>query len=1239
MNVYLARRATYDDFMAAPFRPLTPYIEGDRTLFFGREREVHELTDRLLGEKSGTVLVGEVGIGKTSLVRAGLLPALESRRVGAQYLDASEAARAQIHLRAGGGVLVVDDVGAALDNGPRQEALLALLRQAGAIDNVRILFVVDDDDLWRFEALEAKVGRVGGRYRLERLEESMVAEVLERTVLAGGAYFEAGLSLVIAADLARASAGPVSPSEAQLVASSVLALRLNTAAAYRGSGGAEVIGWRFFDRACKLAGRGAARVLAEVAAQSSRTVASSEAIADASGLHGVDAARVAAVLERENLMHHADGGYVLSSEWLRPRARAYTGEVRGRRVAAKLLLRRKLDGKGLLSPRQVREVRRFAGTLDDDEEALTKRSVRLAALVGGVILALPVVAAVALYSSYARSYYFDAGDAPGTPVVVRLGKPQMTLGMLPHHPPFGGLIADTGFQRAAVKQSLPGPAALSDDGAWLRRLAQALEPLPRGISALILDGDLQPLQAAYQEAASRAAVVEAVGAVGRGSPAELELLGKALSDPSEELRRRAVGAAAALSRRGAASSPLLEQALGDASSSVRGLAVLEIAQLGDEQAAPLLAAALSRTTDPLVRKSALEAIAAQVARTPAAAAALGRAMLGQARGEAAPLLSRLLDGTGPSAQAAEDALVAVAVDAKAPEEARLEALRMLRTRPSTPAALSTVAGSPRLMAAVMPLNARANPAAAQQQVTDAMKGPVPLRVAAAATIGLLPRNADTPKLLKILGNDAAVEVRAEAARALPALGREALPLLMKEAKSGGAEVERAAVEAMAAQAAKLGPSAAVQALETVARTSPRPSTRLSAVTALGRLVDSKASLVSGALGRLLRDKVPEVRAAAASALGDVLGHKSDKPDAARDAISALRSATRDTDATARRRAAEALGRAQPAAAAAAAKALGGFVGDADSSVRLAAALSLGSLGPSARGSGAFAALVADKDPLVRAAGRKAAELAGAADLDKVLLASFAAAPASERLDIGVTAAVLGVPGALRAALADPDAGVRRAAAEHASNLDEAHAAALVAALGDADAAVRVAAVRGLVGAKAAEALAQAARGTDLDVRVAALEALGQVGGAVARATLEAALLDGSERVRAAAARGLGRVGEGAAEPLLRALDDSSLDVREAAVTALGAVWSVRVAADLRVSLFDELHADLRWAAALALAGRAEPQKGSGIDALKLLDEAAAKAPPLVQLSARVARAFVGRPEAMAAFLHLLREGG
>ena len=59
------------------------------------------------------------------------------------------------------------------------------------------------------------------------------------------------------------------------------------------------------------------------------------------------------------------------------------------------------------------------------------------------------------------------------------------------------------------------------------------------------------------------------------------------------------------------------------------------------------------------------------------------------------------------------------------------------------------------MAMAMPLLARAKPDEAQAKVVEAMKGPTPMRAAAAATIGLLPKTADTPKQLKALEYDSA----------------------------------------------------------------------------------------------------------------------------------------------------------------------------------------------------------------------------------------------------------------------------------------------------------------------------------------------------------------------------------------------------------------------------------------------------------------------------------------------------
>ena len=58
-----------------PFKGLASFEPVDAEYFFGRERLVAELVARLVGA-SMLVVVGPSGSGKSSAVRAGLLPAL-----------------------------------------------------------------------------------------------------------------------------------------------------------------------------------------------------------------------------------------------------------------------------------------------------------------------------------------------------------------------------------------------------------------------------------------------------------------------------------------------------------------------------------------------------------------------------------------------------------------------------------------------------------------------------------------------------------------------------------------------------------------------------------------------------------------------------------------------------------------------------------------------------------------------------------------------------------------------------------------------------------------------------------------------------------------------------------------------------------------------------------------------------------------------------------------------------------
>ncbi|HEX7840543.1 MAG TPA: SUMF1/EgtB/PvdO family nonheme iron enzyme, partial [Kofleriaceae bacterium] len=71
--------------LPAPFRLLAPFTEDDRGRLFGREADLAELTQHVLYRRS-VVYTAPSGTGKTSMLRAGLVPRLEALGVRAVYL-------------------------------------------------------------------------------------------------------------------------------------------------------------------------------------------------------------------------------------------------------------------------------------------------------------------------------------------------------------------------------------------------------------------------------------------------------------------------------------------------------------------------------------------------------------------------------------------------------------------------------------------------------------------------------------------------------------------------------------------------------------------------------------------------------------------------------------------------------------------------------------------------------------------------------------------------------------------------------------------------------------------------------------------------------------------------------------------------------------------------------------------------------------------------------------------------
>ena len=79
-----ARLADFDPSLApelpdepCPYRGLAAFGEGDREFFFGRERLLNEMVERLRDGERLLGVVGSSGSGKSSVVLAGLLPRLK----------------------------------------------------------------------------------------------------------------------------------------------------------------------------------------------------------------------------------------------------------------------------------------------------------------------------------------------------------------------------------------------------------------------------------------------------------------------------------------------------------------------------------------------------------------------------------------------------------------------------------------------------------------------------------------------------------------------------------------------------------------------------------------------------------------------------------------------------------------------------------------------------------------------------------------------------------------------------------------------------------------------------------------------------------------------------------------------------------------------------------------------------------------------------------------------------------
>jgi HEAT repeat protein len=715
----------------------------------------------------------------------------------------------------------------------------------------------------------------------------------------------------------------------------------------------------------------------------------------------------------------------------------------------------------------------------------------------------------------------------------------------------------------------------------------------------------------------------------------------------------------------------------------------ETTTLPPAEAASILTVAL-RDPDPTFRKGAEEATKALAERAPAAAAGALELVLESPDGgvrRAGMSLLEAIAAQDPAACAAP--LRHVVADEKAPEEARVEALLILRRagapspelRPLLEKAVRPEA-SPRLRAAALPLYARlVTPEQAEEIARTEMKGSPAARAAGAAVWGTVAMSRPdlASKPLRALLYDPATETRLEAARSFGYLKREGLELVEKALKDGSAEVEKAAIDS----AVVLAPVNAYQVAEMLghALKSVRSSVRRNIIDALARIGETKPAAAMPPLARALKDPDVGLRAAAANAFCAL----SEKNAAA--ASPYLRLAARDERDEVRTAAAACLGELSEADPKGAAR-MAAELGDATQvNVRVAAAEALGRLGVKARDLAvpALLKLVGDPERAVRIAAERSlgaiAEKTGAAgagadlgadffvgkrgaDAERALNGALTQGDAPERRAVVNAAAKAGLVAVLRQASADGDESVRLDAVRAAGTLGGRALEVVRGAVDDRANAVRAEATRILAaisGAGAREVLPifeSMLRGGDKAAREAAVIGVGDLQGAgeAGARLLGEALSQRSEALRTATARALGHLAEREpeyAQPYLeQAVRDPSYDVRNAAIPGLALAWSRRQPAEElgRALVQAEADSTRRLVALEALVMKAQGSAGGSgggkstaaiapaerSAARETLQRAAETGPPLARLAAQIGRAFLeAQPPDLHAFIERL----
>lgn len=850
--------ATYPGTVS-PLRGLDPFGEAERDVWQGRESERDELARMVTadGFRAG-LLFGEQGVGKTSLVRAGLIPHLRDHGVVALACeDLSQPAQSfaitlsSFGIQPNAGeqpipfliravsnavqgqqfVFIVDDVDLACHDdritGELSEIFAKVVsRSAG---RARFLFVCASDRMNVLGALERRTGSLfppSNRFELPRIPGPAAAQIFDRVLSLSGVAADPALAEAVVRGL---DAGQgVLAADLQIAAMAMRDLHVTSLQALHKLGGAAELESAWLHDACRATGneRSALRLCAEMATGSHGPIPADEIIRR-SNIEPSFAQQAFAVLESRGVIMRGDmsgTSWLLRHEVLVPRMRVMGAPARAAARRAFDLLGSKIQNKERLTLWELYSLRHEGITPTSPAEIdVLQRSKRYYLTVAGAIAAVPLVIMILILISMRGRVFFDLEAAPGGEhVLVRGGRSGLSgFGWLPGSG-YGDIVADTGLTRAMVAPEAWKKIAEHDIGSdkddWDKQLPSIMAPQLAGLVEYATTGSeqtLEKLKKAAKDPEDLAELLSALRPIARGTPAEIQFVESALAMPQPAVQRAAVSVAGAAAKRRDVYHDTLVKALSSSDAELRRIAFASVRNLGDRGKA-LFAAALNHDPDPAVRRELLvEVSAAETADQPSASSAISVLSDGEAqaslkeraRGQIKAALAQ-----DPQAAAAALTTGLVAQD-RAPVEARVFAIELLTEldpMPSVPtlvdaARAAFASRSEAVRAAALPLYAKVDPERAAAELTTMLEDKKldrKLRAAAALAWGEVAsvnKEAATTALDRLLKDDSS-EVRAAAATAAGKLGRTYQEKLTKMAKTESYVVRIGAAEGLALSA-------------------------------------------------------------------------------------------------------------------------------------------------------------------------------------------------------------------------------------------------------------------------------------------------------------------------------------------------------------------------------------------------------------------------------------------------------